>query len=1025
MSYKKKCVIIITLVAILVICTVIFLLFHRNNKNSEKVISEHFENGWETSIVKEILEDEIPVPVGYTYIEGNKQNGVVIQDDVTKNEYMWIPYEDVYEEAVDLLGEVKNAYSGRLYENMSATSINEIDKYNGFYVMLENRDEDILYEEYKDNFIKKCSETLTKEEIYNIKEELDLMSYEQYKECYETRSGTSLELSDINNISDENYEILNILNSNDYNKNKNVRTKTLTSEELACIKAYENKNNINVDISNSLRTFTLLESNVANLGSEQTEGNVISNEIELSNGKKASIPNGFELEEYIKNGSEENISIKIKNGDNLSFVWIPVDNIEEFENATATIDELREESSESEITKTQEDTSKDTEEYKKMIESIEKYGGYYVSEAELSIDNSGYVANKFRNMGNLGTDEEGNILYGIENGEYYRNGNIKTDALFANCNINNYDKVKEVADALYSTSTTVTSHVMYANEHDYMLKWIMDTNSEEIKEQMLNDSSDIGKYQVKKDEEGNDLTAGLWDTTLINGFFGLGGNLWEVTQENLDNMIALRGGCYASRGNENPITYKRWVNSSDWSYEVAGDQVEQTGQIGMRVSFYIKTEYEENEELKSAKEKAKEEFDKIYEQVKTEYEETTALKSVKEYIHQKIDEQTSTVLLDKLVNYGKITLQDNYCKAIDMLKENTENEEAQEMLNTIKNTNFVGEDGTLVNYVEMAETVVTSRDDVPIPEGFYYVTGDKETGLVISDNKGDENNSNSNLGNQFVWIPVENWEDMATYDETSKNYTAKLYNFANWTSNGTYEFSKQLIDGSKTPWSEVSIGYREPAFLNLNNNADNSTDANGSKRVNENVGLGEDITNMQNEYNEMMESVKKNKGFYIARYETTIHPEANNSIGSKANSTVYNNVNWYWAYKTGKEWISNDSVQTHLIWGSQWDMALDFISKSDSNYVINSTNAGYYGQSIDSQPAKSGSSTDFARNNIYDMAGNIWEWTMEAYTEVFRVYRGGSYTGRGSFYPANYRANNFAPTTESEQLGYRISMYLK
>ena len=48
---------------------------------------------------------------------------------------------------------------------------------------------------------------------------------------------------------------------------------------------------------------------------------------------------------------------------------------------------------------------------------------------------------------------------------------------------------------------------------------------------------------------------------------------------------------------------------------------------------------------------------------------------------------------------------------------------------------------------------VTS-DGVPIPKGFYYVTGTKNTGVVISDNILDENNQEGNAGNQFVWVPV-------------------------------------------------------------------------------------------------------------------------------------------------------------------------------------------------------------------------------------------------------------------------------
>ena len=49
-------------------------------------------------------------------------------------------------------------------------------------------------------------------------------------------------------------------------------------------------------------------------------------------------------------------------------------------------------------------------------------------------------------------------------------------------------------------------------------------------------------------------------------------------------------------------------------------------------------------------------------------------------------------------------------------------------------------------------------DGVEIPDGFYYVGGTKDTGLVISDVQGDDLD-NSKQGNQFVWIPVENSSD--------------------------------------------------------------------------------------------------------------------------------------------------------------------------------------------------------------------------------------------------------------------------
>ena len=57
--------------------------------------------------------------------------------------------------------------------------------------------------------------------------------------------------------------------------------------------------------------------------------------------------------------------------------------------------------------------------------------------------------------------------------------------------------------------------------------------------------------------------------------------------------------------------------------------------------------------------------------------------------------------------------------------------------------------------VEVGGNVTSvTADGVPIPKGFYYVTGTKDTGVVISDDPGDENNINGNNGNQYVWVPV-------------------------------------------------------------------------------------------------------------------------------------------------------------------------------------------------------------------------------------------------------------------------------
>ena len=67
-------------------------------------------------------------------------------------------------------------------------------------------------------------------------------------------------------------------------------------------------------------------------------------------------------------------------------------------------------------------------------------------------------------------------------------------------------------------------------------------------------------------------------------------------------------------------------------------------------------------------------------------------------------------------------------------------------------------------------------EGVTIPKGFYYVGGTKEDGIVISDNPADENiylkekhadqaniPGDGLVGNQFVWVPVENSEDFKRY----------------------------------------------------------------------------------------------------------------------------------------------------------------------------------------------------------------------------------------------------------------------
>lgn len=61
------------------------------------------------------------------------------------------------------------------------------------------------------------------------------------------------------------------------------------------------------------------------------------------------------------------------------------------------------------------------------------------------------------------------------------------------------------------------------------------------------------------------------------------------------------------------------------------------------------------------------------------------------------------------------------------------------------------------------------------------------------------------------------------------------------------------------------------------------------------------------------------------------------------------------------------------------------------------------------------------------MAGNVCEWTMEAYESYpmyFRIVRGGSYGDKGSDFPASSRIYGYLDFVDNT-LGFRPSLYLK
>ena len=267
---------------------------------------------------------------------------------------------------------------------------------------------------------------------------------------------------------------------------------------------------------------------------------------------------------------------------------------------------------------------------------------------------------------------------------------------------------------------------------------------------------------------------------------------------------------------------------------------------------------------------------------------------------------------------------------------------------------------------EWKNTIASVEDGVPIPKGFTYKEGTKDTGLVIQQDE---------KGNEFVWVP-------ATKTTYIKDTSFPSYN--NFTPTGDDTLPNGITDETA--------------------------------------------------------DVVKYGGFYIGRFEAGI-PEGDTSPSnktgipvSKQGVTVWTDIDYTNSKASAESMTSNEYVQTGLLTGKAWDTTCNWIK--DSLKSINSsaslTDSRYYGNHVDSlAPANENSGTKrtagFSENwktkNIYDLAGNVWEWTSEAYSSGF-IDRGGSYGSNGSVYPVSCRYG-YSVSSANDSLGFRSRLYIK
>ena len=276
---------------------------------------------------------------------------------------------------------------------------------------------------------------------------------------------------------------------------------------------------------------------------------------------------------------------------------------------------------------------------------------------------------------------------------------------------------------------------------------------------------------------------------------------------------------------------------------------------------------------------------------------------------------------------------------------------------------------------------------MPADEWNNITTEDINKGIVIVDNAITYDNGQASGTvpdfNEYVWVPIPNLENFKSTE---------------WTVNG----SQQSIAIAPTTDAEKENKYWD------------------------------DFTTI--EYTNMLDSVEHYKGFYIGRYEAS-----NNGSGiaqSKRNISPWTSVPQTTAITACKN--NTKTPNMHLIYGIEWDSTLNWLignatisssvpgetkTMTIDDIQTDSRSWGNYSNSTGDAAANSGSKQNtgynesWKANNIYDLAGNVSEWTQEKYsTGTFRALRGGSYGDDGDYRLVAYRDYFLESLTDSHSL---------